>query len=290
MAGSRAVSLPRTRLLPAVFGGAAVVAVLATLTGFEGWVPDAAFALALLTAAAAVALLVRPPLARWALAAGLVALIATWGVAWVLHDDVTSLAMLGYDLGRAAEMMVEVDYAATVALLLATVALTVGVAALPRFRRPVWLTAVACVVALMPVVYVTVDAVDGSHLPVDHGALFRHLAPGLAATVLAGLALVLAVSRADRWFLLPAGALLLQLTAAQWIWGSAGSVAAQQALQDVEVSTAFLEPGLRMAKPASATVAIEFDAGGAFWTAALLMAAALLAAGAIRTAGTDSTA
>jgi hypothetical protein len=57
MAGSRAVPLPLVRLLPLIFGGAAVVAILTTLTGFGGWVTDGAFVLALLVAAVHVVLL-----------------------------------------------------------------------------------------------------------------------------------------------------------------------------------------------------------------------------------------
>lgn len=279
--------LPLPRLLPLIFGGAAVVAVLATLVDFRGWVLDGAFVLALLAAAGWVVLLVRRPVARWALAAGLVALAATQLVGWFGPGEVTSVATIGYDVGRAVEMLVEADYAATVALLLATVALAVGVAALPQFRRPVWLTAVACLLALVPVAVVAVNAAQdtGAWFPVDQGALFRHLAPGLTATVLAGLAFVLAVSRADRWFLLPAGALLLQLTVARWTWESTGTVAAQQVFQDTDVSSAFLEPGLRMEKPAAAAAAIEINAGAALVTAGLLLAAGLLAAGAARTGG-----
>jgi hypothetical protein len=221
---------------------------------------------------------VRRPFARWALTAGIVALAAAQVVGWVVIDEVTPSGLNRAGVGTVLRQQAEADYLGLVLLLLATLALTAGVAALPQFRRPVWLTAVACVVALVVVTVVAFDA-SGDHDANDSAGLLRQLAPGLAATVLAGLALVLAVSRADRRFLLPTGALLLQVTAASWTWNASGAWVLDTMYRGVETSAAFLEPGLRMERPA-----VEVDLGAALATAALLLAAGLLAAGAARTA------
>jgi hypothetical protein len=162
--------------------------------------------------------------------------------------------------------------------------------ALPQFRRPVWLTAAACVIALVPVAVVAMDAADERDPlapAADQGALLWHVAPGMLATVLAGLLLVLAVSRADRWFLAPAGALLVQLAAAHAAWSTSGSWYLAESLRGVETSSAFLQPGLRteVSATATATVAIDVEFGPALALAALLLGPALIAAGAARTAG-----
>ena len=274
--------LPPHRSLPLIFGGAAVVAILSTLAGLGGGVSDGALLLALAVAAGYVVLMVRRPVARWALVAGIVALAATTVV-----DRGLPAEPAVRDIGAVFGALADAEHTALVILLLAVGAFLVGVAALPQFRRPAWLTAVAGLVALAPVAVVASDAAGqgNPYFPVDLATLFRHLAPGLAATVLAGLALVLAVSRADRWFLLPAGALLLELTAAQWVWGASGTVATEQVLRTPSVSAAFLEPGLRMDKPASATAPVVVDLSAALWITALLLAVALLAAGAARTTG-----
>jgi hypothetical protein len=118
----------------------------------------------------------------------------------------------------------------------------------------------------------------------------RHLAPGMLATVPAGLLLVLAVSRADRWFLAPAGALLVQLAAAHGAWGMAGSWYFTESLRGVETRSAFLEPGLRtdVSATATASLAIDFEVGAAPALAALLLGPALIVAGAARTAGAQA--
>lgn len=282
--------MPPRRILSLVFAGAAAVSVLTTFAGLDGWVPDATGAIALLAAAASVVLFVRRPAARRALSAGIVVLAAVPVVSWAVVDDVSPLVVSRAGLDAILSQRAEALHAGTMLLLIAAAALVLGVAALPQFRRPVWLTALAGLVALGPVAAVAQAAAGAPRDPfLANGASARllwHLAPGFAATVLAGLALVLAVSRADRWFLLPAGALLLQVTTADraedvagtwWSFGGVGS------------GSAFLEPGLRFSTVDStdATAYADWDLGAALAVAVLLAASALLAAGAVRTAGTD---
>ena len=113
-----------------------------------------------------------------------------------------------------------------------------------RCRR----SALACVAALVPVAVVVKDAADGPDFFVTDAtpaALWWHLAPGLAATGVAGLTLVLAMSRADRWFLLSGGALLVQVTVADWTWSYSGEWTVAQLFGGdgrAEVSSAFMEP------------------------------------------------
>ncbi|RSM67667.1 hypothetical protein DMB66_15090 [Actinoplanes sp. ATCC 53533] len=288
-----------------VFAGAAAVSVLTTFADLDGGVPDAAGAIALLAAAAYVALLVRRPVARRALSAGIVVLAAVPVVSRAVVDDVSPLDVSRraglddvspLDVSRAGldailSQRADALHAGTVLLLIAAAALVLGVAALPQFRRPVWLTALAGLVALGPVAAVAHAAAGAQRDPFlsnrEAAVLIWHFAPGFAATVLAGLALVLAVSRADRWFLLPAGALLLQVTTADraedaagawWSFGGGG----------FETSSAFLEPGLRIDVSFAAVAAPDWHLDAATATAALLLASALLAAGAVRTAGTDA--
>ena len=196
--------MPVRRILSLVFAVAAAVAVLSALAGLDGGPATTAGVLALLTSALGAILFIRRPLARWALAAGIVVAAAAWTVREVYFEQVR-----------------EAEYAAMVLLVIGVAALLVGTVALPQFHRPAGLTAAACPVALVPVTVVAVDAADERALSpfVDLVALYRQLAPGLLATVLAGLVLVLVVSRADRWFLAPAGAALLQSAVAQEAWG-----------------------------------------------------------------------
>jgi hypothetical protein len=223
-----------------------------------------------------------------------VGLAAASVVGWLVVEDRSSLVSFG-DLDRLSQQWAESDYTASLLLAAATLALTVGVAALPQFRRPVWPTALACVVALAPVAIVASDAAGVRDLSLSDtvpAGLWWQLAPGLVATVLAGLAFVLAVSRAERWHLLPAGALLVQVSVAHWTWSSSSAWEMAQifgAGRGTAVSSAFLEPGLRMEAPATAvataTVAIDADLGAALATAVFLIGPALIAAGATRTAG-----
>jgi hypothetical protein len=287
VASFRAVPPPRI-LLPA-FAGAAIVPVLSSFVGFEGWLPDTAGVLALLVAAAAIVLFVGRPVVRWALAGGIVGLAAASVVGWLVAEDRSSLVSFG-DLDRLSQQWAESDYTGSLLLAAATLALTVGIAALPQFRRPVWPTALACVVALVPVAIVANDAAGVRDLSLSDtvpAGLWWQLAPGLVATVLAGLAFVLAVSRAERWHLLPAGALLVQVSVAHWTWSSSSAWAMAQIFggRGTAVSSAFLEPGLRMEAPATATVAIDADPGAALATAVFLLGPALIAAAATRTAG-----
>jgi hypothetical protein len=264
------------------FAGAAAVPVLCSLIGFTGWLPDTAGVLALLAVTAYVVLVVGRPVVRPALVAGTVLLAAVSVVGRLFPDELPPGAV-----GAFARRQLDIDYAGAVLLLAATAAVTVAVAGLPQFRRPVWPTALACVVALGPVAFVAADladAGDSAFLGPAPAAMWWHLAPGFAATVLAGLVLVLAVSRADRWFLVPAGALLLQVQAASWASSAAGSWKLARILEPVEgvrSSAAFLQPGLRTEVPAGFSV--EFDAGFAVLTAVALLGPALLAAGAART-------
>ena len=281
--------MPLRRILLLVFAGAAALSVLATFAGLDGWVPDATGVIALLTAAAYVVLHVRRPVARRALSAGIVVLAAVPVVGRFIVDDVSSMEVGYASVGTIISQRAEALHTGTVLLLIAAAALALGVAALPQFRRPAWLTALAGLVALGPVAAVAHAAAGAQRDPFlanrEAAGLIWHLAPGFAATVLAGVALVLAVSRADRWFLLPAGALLLQVTTADraedvagtwWSFGGGG----------VETSSAFLEPGLRIEVSFGAAAAPDWHLGAATATAALLLATALLAAGAVRTAGT----
>jgi hypothetical protein len=273
------------------FAGAATVPVLSSFVGVEGWLPDTAGVLALLVAAAALVLFVGRPVVRWALAGGIVGLAAASVVGWLVAEDRSSPVRFG-DLGRLSQQWAESDYTASLLLAAATLAFTVGVAALPQFRRPVWPTALACVVALVPVAIVASDAAGVRDLSLSGtvpAGVWWQLAPGLVATVLAGLAFVLAVSRAERWHLLPAGALLVQVSVAHWTWSSSSAWEMAQIFgggRGTAVSSAFLEPGLRMEAPATATatVAIDADLGAALATAVFLLGPALLAAGATRTA------
>ncbi|MEU8614458.1 hypothetical protein AB0C29_41370, partial [Actinoplanes sp. NPDC048791] len=215
--------MPLRRILVLVFAVTAAVAVLSALTGFTGRLPDATGVLALLTVALYSALYVGKPVPRWTLTAAATVLAAA-SVVTGLHTDPVPPGFSG--ITTFHEQAAEGQYAEAVLLVIAVAALTVGMVALPQFRRPVWLTTVACMVALVPVAVVAMDAADERDAltpAVDLGALFRHVAPGMLATVLAGLLLVLAVSRADRRFLAPAGALLVQLAAAHAAWGMSGS-------------------------------------------------------------------
>jgi hypothetical protein len=219
---------------------------------------------------------------RWALASGtgLLAVVSA-GSFWSLSPSAGNLE------AQFREVM-DLDYATAVLLAAAAVALVVGTAALPQFRWPAWLTAVACVVALVPVAVVATDAAgERDLLPAraDQLDLFRHLAPGLLATMLAGLVLVLAVSRADRSFLVPAGALLVQLAVASRTWGMSGAWYLAETLRGIEVSSAFLEPGLRTTASTTAAPVLEVELGAALATAAMLLGPALIAVGAARTAG-----
>ena len=283
--------MPLRRIMLLVFAVTAAVAVLSALTGFTGWLPAASGVLALLTVALYSILYVAKPVPRWTVTAAAVVLAAA-SVVTQLHTDPIPAGFS--EITTFHEQAAEGQYAEAVLLVIAVAALTVGMVALPQFRRPVWLTAVACVVALVPVVVVAMDAADERDLlapAADQGALFRHLAPGMLATVLGGLLLVLAVSRADRWFLAPAGGLLVQLAAAHAVWGMSGSWYFAESLRGVETSSAFLEPGLRTEVSASATanVVVDFEVGAALALAALLVGPALIAAGAARTAGDRAT-
>lgn len=285
--------MPLPRIMMLAFAGAAAVPVLSGLIRFDGWLPDAAGVLALLVAAAAVVVFVRGPVVRRALAAGIVVLAAVSVVGWLFLDDLPPVVTSG-DVRRIYEQRADADFAGALLLLVATAALTVGVAALPQFRRPVWPTALACVVALVPVAIVADDASGSSDLPFTDpvpASLWWHLAPGFAATVLAGLTLVLAVSRAERWHLLPAGALLVQVTAAHWAWSSSGAwtVARLFGADGTAFSSAFLQPGLRTDASATATMTLDVDFGAALATAAFLIGPALIAAGAVRTASAAGT-
>lgn len=286
--------MPLRRILPLVFAGAAALSVLTTFAGLDGGVPDATGAIALLAAAAYVVLHVRRPVARRALGAGIVVLAAVPVVGWFVVADVPPLGTGRADLGTIVSQQAEVLHARTVLLLIAAAALALGVAALPQFRRPVWLTALAGLLALGPVAAVAHDAAGAQRDPFlanrDAAGLIWHFAPGFAATVLAGVALVLAVSRADRWFLLPAGALLLQVATADRAEDAASTwwTAWSFADRGVETSSAFLEPGLRTDVSFSTVAYADGDLGAAMAMAALLLASALLAAGAAHTAVTDT--
>jgi hypothetical protein len=278
------VPLPRILLL--VFAVAAVVAVLGHLVSFPGPLPDAAAVLALLAVAARTVLVVRGPVARAALTAGFVLLAAVPVTGWVLVDDLPAL-LSGDDIARIHQQAADADHAAVVLLLLAAAALTVGVAALPGARRPVWQTVLACVVALGPVAIVVHVATEvPALLGVVPSGLRWHVAPGLAATVLAGLAVVLAVSRADRRFLLPVGALLVQVAAARWTESAAGSWTLAQLYGGINADTfdTFLSPGLRTEVPAGAAPALDVEVGAALTTVALLLGPALITLGAARAA------
>jgi len=247
-----------------VFAGAAALSVLTTLAGLDGRVPEAAGVIALLAAALHVVLLVHRPVARWALTAGIIAMAAA--------------CVMGRPAGR--------EYGTAVLLVIAAAALLVGAAALPQFRRPASLTAAACLVALVPVVVVAVRVAEARDtLPqyISPLVLLRHLAPGLLATGLAGLVVVLAVSRADRWFLVPAGALLVQVTAVYTTWHMSGWWYIADSQHGVETSSAFLEPGLRTDVSVAVTP-VDFEVGAALALAVLLLGPALIAAGAARTA------
>jgi hypothetical protein len=281
--------VPLRRILVLVFAVTAAVAVLSALTGFTGRLPDASGVLALLTVALYSALYVAQPVPRWTLTAA--AVLAAASVVTQLHTDPIPAGFS--EITTFHEQAAEGQYAEAVLLAIAVAALTVGMVALPQFRRPVRLTAAACVVALVSVAVVAMDAADERDLlapAADQGALFRHVAPGMLATVLGGLLLVLAVSRADRRFLAPAGALLVQLAAAHAAWSMSGSWYLTESLRGVETSSAFLEPGLRtdVSATATASVVVDFEVGAALALAALLVGPALIAAGAARTAGARS--
>ena len=277
--------MPLRRSLPLVFAVTAALAVLCALTGFTGWLPAASGVLALLAVALYAARYVAKPVPRWTLSAAAAVLAVASVVTWLHIDPVPA----GFsEITTFYEQAAEGEYAEAVLLAIAVAALTVGIVALPQVRRSVWLTAVACVVALVPVAVVAMDAAGERDLlapAADQGALFRHIAPGMLATVLAGLLLVLAGSRADRWFLAPAGALLVQLAAAHAAWGMSGSWYLTESLRGVETSSAFLQPGLRTDTSATATVAIDVEVGPALALAALLLGPSLIVAGAARTAG-----
>ncbi|MEU8228057.1 hypothetical protein AB0C12_00485 [Actinoplanes sp. NPDC048967] len=281
--------MPLRRILVLVFAVTAAVAVLSALTGFTGWLPGASGVLALLTVALYSARYVARPVPRWSLTAAAVVLAAA-SVVTQLHTD--PIAAGFSEITAFHEQAAEGRYAEAVLLVIAVAALTVGVLALPQFRRPIRLTAAACVVALVPVAVVAMDAADERDLApaVDQVALVRHVAPGMLATVLGGLLLVLAVSRADRWFLAPAGALLVQLAAAHAAWGMSGSWYFAESLRGVETSSAFLEPGFRTDVSAAASATLDFEVGAALALMALLAGPALIAAGAARTAGDRATA
>lgn len=277
--------MPLRRILPLVFAAAAAVAVLTVLVDLRGRLPAAAGVIALLAVALAVVLFVRRPVARWALAAGIVVMAAVAVVGRSSTGPLESLSPV--DVARFFRQSAEGEYASAVLLAIAAAALTVGVAALPQDRRPVWPAVVACLVTLVPVIVVATQVADERDLlppSVSPLVLFWHFAPGLLATVLAGLAVVLAVTRADRWFLLPAGALLVQVTAAYATWCLSGSWYPASSARGVEGGSAFLELGMRTQVSTIAVVPFHFEIGAALATAALLLGPALIAAGAARTA------
>lgn len=272
--------MPRTRILLPVSAIATAVPVLTALTGYHGWLPDAAGTVALLVAAVAVFLLVRRPLARWALTLGLLGAAAAWVVG--------RLPVSGTDLIGQLRQSTDHAYAALVLLLVALPALTVGTAALPRTRRPRWMSAVAAVVALAPVAFVAEHLVGESDpawpSAVDPAALVRQFGPGALATVLAGVLVVLAVSRTDRWFLVVAGAALIQVTLADrttslpspWLFTWL------QTLTDADTVFPQPPPGVGALGPVSYRGG--FDPGAALSDLAVLLGPALLAAGAVCTA------
>ncbi|MFI7542701.1 hypothetical protein [Actinoplanes sp. NPDC049599] len=277
--------MPPPRIVLLVLGVAAAVPVLCDLTGLTGWVPEIATVIALLAAAAYAVLAVRRPVARWAPAAGAVLLAAVPVSGLVLVDAWPALLSGTGQVHRIFRQEADADHLGLLFLVAAAVALTVGVAALPRRRRPAWQTASAVVVALAPLAYVGHDVAGSSPFSDTVPAeLWWHLTPGLAATVLTGVALVLAVTRADRWLLLPAGALLLQVTAARWTEGAADSwtPARLSARLDDSVST-FLTPGLRTEVTTAPALAVDIKLGAGLATAAFLLGPALLALGAART-------
>lgn len=278
--------MPAPRLLQLVFLAAAALPVLTTLVGLDGWVPGAAAVIALVAAALYVFLLVRRPVVRWWLAVA-IGLGAVATAVSHLGTEPLQTGVTAADLTRHFQQVMNGEYAVSVLLAGATAALTVGTVALPQFRRSVWLTAVACLVALVPVAVVAADGADQRYLlpsSVDLPALYWHVAPGLLATVLAGLALVLAVSRADRWFLLPAGVLLVQITTAYAAASMTSSWYLVEPVLGSQVSTAFLEPGMRVGVAATDGFALDLEIAAAAALAAVLLGPALIAAGAVRTA------
>ncbi|GAA3338158.1 hypothetical protein GCM10020358_17220 [Amorphoplanes nipponensis] len=283
--------MPAVRKLLLASAAAAAVPVLSALLGLEGWVPDAAGVVALLITALTLVLYVHRPVPRWALAAGVVLLAAASTVRGFAPSSVPDFRQpSSVDYRQALAF----EDATAVLLVPAVAALLVGIVALPQFRRPAGLTALACGVALLPVVAVAAEVADeragsssfaGSQHLAAH--LAAHLAPGLLATGLAGLAAVLAVSRADRWFLAPAGALLVQAAVAHTTRDMAGSWYLGEVVRGVEATSAFLQPGLRADLSAGATagISVDFRVGAALAMAALLLGPVLIAAGAARTAG-----
>ena len=272
--------MPRTRILLPASAIAAAVPVLTTLTGYHGWVPDAAGAVALLLAALAAFLLVRRPVARWALTLGLTVAAAAWVVG--------RLPVTGTDLIGQLRQSTDHEYAAQVLLLIAVAGLTVGTAALPRSRRPWWMYAAAAVVALVPIGVVAGHLAGESDsawpMTVDHAALTRLFGPGVLATVLAGVLVVLAVSRTDRWFLLVAGAVLIQATIADRTTGllTPWYLSLLQTVADAEPLFPQPPPGAGALGPVPDRGG--FDLGAALYEAALLAGPAFIVAGAARTA------
>ncbi len=282
--------MPLRRILPLVFAAGAALPVLAALVGLSGWVPATAGVVALLAAALHAGLLVRRPVTRWALTAGIVVLAAASVVS--RHATGPLRAASVNDWGRHFHQVRDWEHATAVLLAVAAAALTVGTATLPQFRRPAWQTAVACLVALVPVMLVAEDvAAERAALApfVGWPVVALHFGPGLLATGLAGLAVVLTVSRADRWLLVPAGTLLLQLTAAYWTWNMSTSWYLAESLRGVEVSGVFLNPGVRIDR-STAGVSLDFEIGAALATAVLFLGPALIAMGAARTASAAATA
>ena len=272
--------MSRTRILLPVSAIATAVPVLTTLTGYHGWVPDAAGAVALLVATLAAFLLVRRPVTRWALTLGLAVTTAAWVV--------SRLPVTGPDLIGQLRQGNDHGYAALALLLIAVLALTVGTAALPRVRRPWWMYAVAAVVALAPIGFVAehIFSVTDSAWPmtVDYAASTRLFTPGALATVLAGVLVVLAVSRTDRWLLMVAGAVLIQVTVADRTTGLLTPWYFSLLQTAADAGPAFPQPPSGAVALGPVPDAGGFDLVAALYEAALLLGPALIAAGAARTA------
>ena len=209
------------RVLIPVFGVSALLSVVAAL--FDVALASQCALVALLVLAVCVVLVIEPPRRRWLLVAGVMLLATTPAIRLWFDDDLGPLLSMptgevATELARHWHHMVVQARLVGAGVLLAVVAFAAVVYSLPAKPRPRRALVVAVLCAATPIVLLAlevarrIDNLGPASGPA--GGFFVSAAPELLATLIAAFMVVVATGRADRWLLLPAGALLLEATAA----------------------------------------------------------------------------
>ena len=207
-------------LIPA-FGVSALLSVVAAL--FDVALASQCALVALLLLVVCVVLVIEPPRRRWLLVAGVMLLATTPAIRLWFDDDLGPLLSMPSDevmaeLARHWHHMVVQARLIGAGALLSVVAFAAVVYSLPAKTRPRWALVVAVLCAASPIVLLAlevarrIDNLGPASGPA--GGFFVSAAAELLATLIAALMVVVATGRADRWLLLPAGALLLETTVA----------------------------------------------------------------------------